>query len=110
MALRHRLDKLERRVVASLAQGQGGGQGSTLAEEVREIDRDIKRLRAEIEEAETHMTPEEVARRRAEHQEFFMKTLDGLELDERIEALSAEIAASGAAIEAAIEAEEKGIR
>jgi hypothetical protein len=100
MALRHRLDKLERRVVASLAQGQGGGQGSTLAEEVREIDRDIKRLRAEIEEAETHMTPEEVARRRAEHQEF-RKTLDGLELDDQIEALSAEIAA----IEAAIEAE-----
>ncbi len=103
MALRHRLDELERKVGAfSLPRG---GSTPAAAAEVREIDADIKRLSAEIEEAENHMTPEEVARSRAEHQEF-MKTLDGLELDEQIEALSAEIAAS----EAAIEAEEKGIR
>lgn len=101
-ALRHRIDELERKV--GTLPPPGGGP--TPADEVREIDREIKRLEAEIAEAQASMTPEGLARNRAEHEEF-MKTLDGLELDEQIEALSANIAA----IEAAIEAEEEeGIR
>ena len=96
MALHHRLDKLERRVVASLAQGQGGGQGSTLAEEVREIDRDIKRLTAEIAEARATMTPEELARSRAEQRASDAHRV-GLSLDEHIAVLEAEIAVLEAA-------------
>jgi prefoldin subunit 5 len=62
----------------------------TLATEVREIDRNIKKLTAEIAEAQAGMTPEELARSRAELEEFDA-TLVGLSLDEKIEALEAEI-------------------
>ncbi len=58
---------------------------------VRAGDRNIKRLTAEIAEAEAGMTPEELARNRAELEEFDART-DRLSLDEKIEALKAEIA------------------
>ncbi len=58
---------------------------------VRAGDRNIKRLTAEIAEAEAGMTPEELARNRAEFEEFDART-DRLSLDEKIEAVEAEIA------------------
>ncbi len=57
---------------------------------VRAGDRNIKRLTAEIAQAEAGMTPEELARNRAELEEFDART-DRLSLDEKIEALEAEI-------------------
>ncbi len=58
---------------------------------VRAGDREMKRLTAEIAEAEAGMTPEELARNRAELEEFDART-DRLSLDEKIEAVEAEIA------------------
>jgi hypothetical protein len=66
---------------------------------VRAGDRNIKRLTAEIAEAEAGMTPAELTRSRAELAEFD-KSLDGLELAQKIEALEAEISI--------LEAEEPG--
>jgi chromosome segregation ATPase len=95
-SVRKRLERLEQQLrrTAPLAPEQPGG----LAEEVREIDRNIKRLEAEIAEAEAGMTPEELARKRAELKEFDA-SLDGLSLDEKIAALKAEIAAEEERIE-----------
>jgi len=90
MNARTKLDKLERKAAALPAAGQED-RGSSLAEEVREIDRTIKRLTAEIAEAEANMTPEELAQSRAKEEEFD-KSLDGLTLDEKIACLDAEIA------------------
>jgi peptidoglycan hydrolase CwlO-like protein len=89
-SVRKRLERLEQQLrrTAPLAPEQPGG----LAEEVREIDKNIARLEAEIAEAEADMTHEELARSRAEFEEFDA-TLVGLSLDEKIEALEAEIAA-----------------
>ena len=100
MSIKTKLDKLERKARPIPPAAYSGH-----AAEVRELDADIRRLRREIQESEAAMTPEELAQSRAEHEEF-MKTLEGLELDEQIEALSASISAT----EAAIEAEKKGIR
>jgi len=61
-----------------------------LGDYVRAGDRNIKRLTAEIAEAEAGMTPAELTRSRAELEEFDA-SLDGLSLDEKIEALEAEI-------------------
>ncbi len=58
---------------------------------VRAGDRNIKRLTAEIAEAEAGMTPAELTRSRAELEEFDA-SLVGLSLDQKIEALEAEIA------------------
>ncbi len=66
---------------------------------VRAGDRNIKRLTAEIAQAEAGMTPEELARNRAELEEFDART-DRLSLDEKIEVLEAEISI--------LEAEEPG--
>jgi hypothetical protein len=57
---------------------------------VRAGDRNIKRLTAEIAEAEAGLSLEELARNRAELEEFDART-DRLSLDEKIEALEAEI-------------------
>ncbi len=57
---------------------------------VRAGDRNIKRLTAEIAEAESGLSLEALARSRAEFEEFDA-TLVGLSLDEKIEALEAEI-------------------
>jgi len=90
MALRHRLDELERKVGASSAQGRQDRDSPLAAEEVREIDRDIKRLKAEIAEAETRMTPEEVERARLVR-EASEVSLRGLPFDDAIAKLKAEI-------------------
>jgi hypothetical protein len=66
-------------------------RGSTLADEVRQINADIRRLECEIAKAQAAMTPEELAQNRAEHEEC-VESLDGLELDEQIRVLKAEIA------------------
>jgi len=58
---------------------------------VRAGDRNIKRLTAEIAEAEAGLSLEALARSRAELEEFDA-TLVGLSLDEKIEVLKAEIA------------------
>lgn len=86
-----------RRRLRRLESLQGGGslgypdpEGySGTAAEIREIDRRIAELEAEITEA--GMSPEEVERSRAEAHAF-MESLEGLSLDEKIEALEAEIA------------------
>jgi len=61
-----------------------------LGDYVRAGDRNIKRLTAEIAEAEAGMTPAELTRALAELEEFDA-TLVGLSLDQKIEALEAEI-------------------
>ena len=61
-----------------------------LGDYVRAGDRNIKRLTAEIAEAEAGMTPAELTRSRAELEEFDA-SLVGLSLDQKIEALEAEI-------------------
>lgn len=86
MNVRTKLDKLERKVNALPA----AGQGSSLADEVREIDREIKKLEAEIAEAEADMTPEELAQSRAEKEESDTRCA-GLSLDEQIAVLEAEV-------------------
>ncbi len=63
---------------------------SGLALEIREIDEEIKRLEREIAEIEAGMTPEELARERAELEEFDA-SMKGLSLDAKIEALKDEI-------------------
>ncbi len=85
MNLRRRLERVESRAFAPSA------PDSPLAIEVREIDRNIKKLTAEIAEAQAGMTPEELARSRAELEELDA-SMDGLSLDEQIEALEDEIA------------------
>ncbi len=85
MNLRRRLERVESRVFAPSA------PDSPLAIEVREIDRNIKKLTAEIAEAEAGMTLEELARSRAEQEESRAR-LEGLELDEQIRVLEVEIA------------------
>ncbi len=87
MALRRRLDELERKTAASSAQGRQD-RGSPLADEVREIDRDIKRLGAEIAEVEASMTPEALAQSRAEQEES-RPAPAGLSLEDRIRLLGA---------------------
>jgi predicted nucleic acid-binding Zn-ribbon protein len=89
MSLRRRLKLLEAHAPDPWPRGSPDNY-PTLATEVREIDRTIKRLEAEIAEAEAGMTPAELARKRAEFEEFDA-TLVGLSLDEKIEALEAEI-------------------
>jgi len=61
-----------------------------LGDYVRAGDRNIKRLTAEIAEAEAGMMPAELTRALAELEEFDA-TLVGLSLDQKIEALEAEI-------------------
>ncbi len=87
-SISRRLERLEQQLrrTALLAPEPPGG----LAEEVRAIDRNIARLEAEIAKVEAAMPPAKVARSRAEFEEFD-KSLDGLELDQEIEALKAEI-------------------
>ena len=70
-----------------------------LGDYVRAGDRNIKRLTAEIAEAEAGLSLEALARSRAELEEFDA-SLDGLELDQKIEVLKAEISI--------LEAEEPG--
>jgi uncharacterized small protein (DUF1192 family) len=89
LSLRSRLKQLEAH--APEPWPDPPGNSPTLAAEVREIDRNIKKLTAEIAQAEAGLTPAERARSRAEFEEFDA-TLDGLELDQKIEALKAEIA------------------
>jgi len=83
---RTKLDKLER-LFHSMPPS---GRGSPLADEVREIDWEIKRLEAEIAEAEADMTPEELAQSRAEQEESDARRA-GLSLDEQIAVLEAEV-------------------
>ena len=87
MRARSKLDRLERKARSM----PPSGRDSPLADEVREIDRNMKRLEAEIAEIEASMTPEELARSRAE-QEKSRTRLEGLELDEQIRVLEAEVA------------------
>ncbi len=84
MNLRRRLERIESRAFGPSA------PDSPLAIEVREIDRNIKKLTAEIAEAEAGMTPAELARERAELEEFDA-SMKGLSLDAKIEALKDEI-------------------
>jgi DNA repair exonuclease SbcCD ATPase subunit len=94
--MKGRVSRLEQRL---LRVEEPRGDPGPLATEVREIDRTIKRLEAEIAEAEAVLPLEALARSRAEFEEFDA-TLDGLELDQKIEALKAEISI--------LEAEEPG--
>jgi hypothetical protein len=87
MSVRRRLEHLEHRLERCSPPDECG----SLALEVREIDRNIKSLETEIAEIEANMTPEELARSRAENEEENAK-LDGLSLDEKIAALEPEIA------------------
>jgi uncharacterized small protein (DUF1192 family) len=87
VSVRRRLEHLENRLGRCSPPDECGG----LALEVREIDRNIKSLETEIAEIEANMTPEELARSRAETEEENAK-LDGLSLDEKIAALELEIA------------------
>ncbi len=87
MSVRTKLERLERRAF-TLPPAQ---RYSPLADEARELDREIKRLEAEIAEARVSMTPEELAQSRAE-QEAFDARCTGLSLDEHIRVLEEEIA------------------
>ncbi len=70
-----------------------------LGDYIQAIDREMRMLDREIDEEQAHMSPEEIRRAGAEHEEYWA-SLDGLSLDEKIQALEAEIAM--------IEAEEEG--
>jgi hypothetical protein len=67
-----------------------------LGDYVRAGDRNIKRLEAEIAEAEVNMTPEELLALERSRREELDARLAGLSLDGKIEALEAEIAALNA--------------
>ena len=88
MNARRRLERLEQRLVRSeTPEPQLGGT----AQEIRAIDRNIKRLEAEIAEDEANMMPGELAEHRAWQEEENAR-LDGLSLDEQIAVLDREIA------------------
>ncbi len=87
MSIKRRLERAEQRFENKQASPV---VYSGLALEIREIDADIRRLTAEMEEARAGMTPEELARERAELEEFDA-SMDGLSLDEQIEALKDEV-------------------
>ena len=85
MNARRRLERLEQRMAPQTDQLGG------TAQEIRAIDRNIKRLEAEIAEDEANMTPGELAEHRAWQEEENAR-LDGLSLDEAIAKLDREIA------------------
>ncbi len=87
--MRRRLMRLESLKGGAVPDPEGYYSGT--AAEVREIDREIARLEAEIAEAEASMTPDlELAGARAEDEELEAR-LEGLDIDEKIAALEAEI-------------------
>ena len=86
MNARRRLERLEQ----LLGRRSPPEEYGVLAQEVREIDRNIKKLEAEIAETEANMTPEELAENQAWQEEENAR-LDGLSLDEKIAALELEI-------------------
>jgi uncharacterized small protein (DUF1192 family) len=63
---------------------------SPLAREIQDIDQHIRELEADIAEGDAQMSPEERSREEAELEEF-LRSLEGLSLDEKIAALEAEI-------------------